>query len=81
MNSTSVVAKASFGVFQHGAFISGDWTTRAAAVRVLESQRRYAIAVGQSADGLVVIQGGYDGDSGDKLMRVVYPKRSAWRLV
>jgi hypothetical protein len=81
MNNTSVVAKPAFGIFQHGEFISGDWTTRAAAVRVLESQRRYALAIGQSAEGLVVIQGGYDGDSGDKMMRVVYPKRTAWRLV
>ncbi len=81
MNSTSVVAKPAYGVFQNGELVSGEWSTRAAAVRMCESQRRYSIAIGQSADGLVVIQGGYDNDSGDKLMRVVYPKRTNWKLV
>lgn len=80
ITSPSVVPT-TFAVCQHGSVVSGDWTTRASAIRILESQARYAKAIGQSADGLTVIQGGYDGDTGDKLVRNVYPKRSAWRLL
>jgi hypothetical protein len=78
---TSVVAQASYAVIQHGFILSDGWTTRASAVRVLQSQERYCRAIGQSAEGLRVIQGGYDNDSGDKMVRGVYPKRTPWRLV
>jgi hypothetical protein len=76
-----IIAKAAYAVFQHGSVIGDNWPTRASAVRICESQSRYARAIGQSADGLCVIQGGYDDETGDKVMRYVYPKRSAWRLV
>lgn len=75
------IAKPSFAVTHKGFIMSDGWTTRASAVRVLQSQERYSRAIGQSTEGLAVIQGGYDSDSGDQLVRHVYPKRTAWRLV
>lgn len=81
MTNTSVVAKSSFAVVIGHRVISDGWHTRKAAVNIYHSQQRYAAAIGQSAEGMEVIQGGYDADSGDKMLRVVYPKRSAWRLV
>jgi len=77
---TSIVAQ-TFAVLQSDQVISDGWTSRAAALRILASQARYAMAIGQSAEGLRIVQGGYDADSGDRLVRNVYPKRSAWRLL
>jgi hypothetical protein len=79
--SVAVVAKDAFAVIRFGIVVSDGWTKRAQAVRILASQERYCRAVHQSTDGFAVIQGGYDSDSGDKLMRTVYPTRTPWRLV
>jgi len=79
--SDRIIVKRSFGVLQHDQMLSEGWTSRASALRILESQARYAKAIGKSADGLRIIQGGYDADSGDRLIRNVYPKRSQWRLL
>jgi hypothetical protein len=75
------IVKQTFAVLQQDQIISDGWTSRAAALRILESQARYARAIGQSAEGLRIVQGGYDADSGERLIRGVYPKRSAWRLL
>ncbi len=77
----SSVVKQTFAVLQHDQVLSSGWTNRAAALRILESQARYAKAIGQSAEGLRIVQGGYDADSGDRVIRNVYPKRSQWRLL
>lgn len=75
------IVKQTFAVLQADQVISDGWTSRAAALRILESQARYAKAIGQSADGLRIVQGGYDADRGERLIRQVYPKRSGWRLL
>lgn len=75
------IVKQLFAVLQQDQVLSDGWTSRSAALRILESQLRYAKAIGQSAEGLCIVQGGYDADSGERLVRNVYPKRSAWRLL
>ncbi len=75
------IVKRGFAVLQADQVLSEGWTSRASALRVIESQARYATAIGQSAEGLRIVQGGYDADSGDRLIRNVYPKRSGWRLL
>jgi len=75
------IVKQTFAVLQQDQIVSDGWHSRAAALRILESQARYAKAIGQSAEGLRIVQGGYDADSGDRLIRNVYPKRSQWRLL
>mgnify|MGYP001586067379 CR=1 FL=1 len=75
------IVKQTFAVMQSDQILSAGWTSRAAALRILESQSRYARAIGQSADGLRIVQGGYDADTGDRVVRNVYPKRSGWRLL
>ena len=74
------IVKQLFSVIDNGQVCSDGWTTRAAAVRMCESQHRYSRAIGQACNAKVY-QGGYDSDDGERMVRNVYPKRSAWRLV
>ncbi len=76
----SSIVPTTFGVFDGAQSLWPEWHTSKAAVIACELAARYAHSQGRAGD-FTVLQGGYDADSGDKVVRRVYPTRTPWRLV